>query len=256
MKNREAIPSPTDLVSLGREQEAANLAATREQRELKELSWLDQVAAAREKLPPDADFAALAKAGMAAAKATREHASAETVAAFGKWLELDPDAALDFFGKASHNQSTDAFRFELGDWLGKGNEYRFGELTKRFPRAALALRQGAQALCHDRGADFTLQMASGLADPSKRLWLLYDCLEAEQWQGHLAKIPALLGDRQATRKLLSSIFGSEDSEILLAEIRDAGFAADDVALVETQVAEQKKARFQMETFPNRQSVLG
>lgn len=233
-RTSDPVPGPGDLVRLGREHEAA----AREQRELEELPWPDQVAAARTKLPADADFPALVREGMAAAKVSRDYASAETVAAFGKWLGLDPDAALEFIGKANLGQSTDSFRFEIGDWLGRGNESRFDDLVERFPQAAWPLRQGAQALCRDRGADFALEMAASLKEPSKRLWLLYDCFDVKQWQGHLARVPALLVDPGAVRHFLSSISGDEDVAILLDEIRASGFPPGDVAQVEKRIADR------------------
>jgi hypothetical protein len=230
----DPIPGTDDLVRIGREHEAAN----QEQRELKKLPWPDQVAAARAKIPADADLPTLVREGMAAAKARGDYASAETVAAFGKWLGLDPDAALGFIGNARRGQSTDPFRFEIGDWLGRGNEGRFDELVERFPQAAWPLRQGAQALCRDRGADFALKMAARLEDPSGRLWLLEDCLEAKQWQGHLARIPELLVDPGAVRRFLSSISGDEDAAVLLDEIRTAGFRPEDVAQMEKRLADR------------------
>jgi hypothetical protein len=233
-RTSDPVPGTEDLVRIGREQEAA----AREQRELEKLPWPDQVAAARAKIPADADLPALVREGMAAAKASSEYASAETVAAFGKWLGVDPDAALEFIGKANFGQSTDPFRFEIGDWLGQGKEARFGALVKRFPQAAWPLRQGAQALCRDRGADFALEMAANLEDPSDRLWLLHECFDAKQWQGHLARVPALLNDPGAVRHFLSSISGDADVAILLDEIRAAGFPPGDVAQVEKRIADR------------------
>lgn len=230
----DPIPGTDDLVRIGREHEAAN----QEQRELKKLPWPDQVAAARAKIPADADLPTLVREGMAAAKARGDYASAETVAAFGKWLGLDPDAALEFIGNARRGQSTDPFRFEIGNWLGQGSWSRLDELVERFPQAAWPLHQGAQALCYDRGADFALKMASSLEDPSGRLWLLEDCLEAKQWQGHLARIPDLLVDPGAVRRFLSSISGDEDAAVLLDEIRTAGFRPGDVAQVEKRIADR------------------
>ncbi|MCW1925279.1 hypothetical protein OKA05_22150 [Luteolibacter arcticus] len=237
---REFTPGPADLVRLGREHEAAVLAATREQRELEKLPWPEQVDAARAKLPTDADFAALVREGMAAAKTSRGYASAETVAAFGNWLGLDPDAALDFIGRASRRQRIDPFRFEIGRWLGQGNEHRLDELVKRFPQAAWPLHQGAQELCHKRGADFALEMAASLTKPQDRLWLVDDCLDAKQWQGHLARVPAVLADPRVIRRFLSSISGDEDAAILLDEIRAAGFPPEDVAQAEARIARNEE----------------
>lgn len=230
----DSTASPADLVRLGREYEAT----TREQREQEKLPWRDQVAAARAKLPADANFAALVREGMAAARVNRDYASAQTVAAFGRWLDLAPDAALEFIGNINRGQSTDPFRFEIGRWLGQGNERRFDELVKRFPRAAWPLRQAAQELCAVRGAGFALEMAASLEKPADRLWLLGDCLDAKQWQGHLAGVSALLSDPQAIRQFLSSITRDEDAAVLLNEIRAAGFPPDDVTQAETRMAER------------------
>ena len=234
---RDSTPSPADLVRLGREQEAAKLAASREQEELEKLSWPEQVDAARAKLPADADFPALVREGMVAAKASGGYASASTVAAFGKWLDLDSDAALNFIGKANRQHRTAPFRFEIGRWLGQGNEHRLDELVKRFPQAVWPLHLGAQELCSDRGADFALAMAAGMAKPLDRLWLLDDCLDAKQWQGHLARIPDLLTDPRAIQRFLSTITKDDDAAILLDEIRTAGFTPEDVTLAETRIAE-------------------
>lgn len=227
-----------DLIRTGREHEAARQAAEELKRWEEDTPWRVQVAAARAKIPADADVAALAREGMAAAKRDSDDPSAETVAAFGLWLGMDSDAALDHIGRASRTQVTEAFRFEIADWLGQaGNQGRFGDLTKRFPQAAWPLHLGAQALCHERGAGCALEMATSLTEPRDRLWLLKDCLDAEQWRGHLARVPALFTDPRLARQLLSSIASEENAAILLDELRTAGFPPEAVELVETSVVE-------------------
>lgn len=238
---KEADPTwtPAELLRRGREHEAAILAAEEAWRNQAEDPWQTRVEKARAELAADADVAALVRRGMAAAKHEREGPTAETAAAFGKWLELDPDAALDFLGRTSRDQIVSRLQGQVEHWLGQGNHTRLDELMKRFPMARTALLECAQGLCGERGADFLLDMARAMPDAEQRMELLCHSVDIEQWQGHLSKVARLLGPREA-EYFVGVIAFRDDDRILLDEIRAAGFPAEAVAGIKARDAVQEE----------------
>lgn len=228
--------SLADLVRAGREHEAAEQL----KRAAANRPWPEEIAAARAALPADADIPALVRTGIATANGNREGPSAETAAAFGRWLELDPDAAIDFIGRGRGNWRAYALQCEMGRWLGEGNQHRLDGLTKRFPRSWQTLVESAQILCKDRGPDFAVELASSLQERAYRMFLLTDCLPPEQWRGHLAKVPALFPEPQDACYFLDALMGKEGADVLLDEIRGAGFPPDVLAKLDASQAKRQE----------------
>lgn len=223
---------------MGREHETAALAAEQAERDVPVISWEEEVAAARAKLPPGADFAAMVREGMAAVAHEREGPSAETAAAFGKWLEADPDAALDFMGRASRFELVSRLQGELERWLGsQGNHRRLGELVRRFPMAREELLECATMLGQRHGVEFLLEMARTLDSSADRMEILIYHDSAAQWQGHLAQAAAALDPRDA-RAFLCQLDGEKVAD-LLDEVRSAGFTVEGVAAFEQGMADRQ-----------------
>lgn len=245
-KTEAAAWTPADLLRMGREHEAAALAAEQAEREKPEVPWEEQVAAARAKLPPGADLAKLVREGMAAVEKTRDKPSAVTTAAFGKWLEADPDAALDFLGRASRYDLVSRLQEELEHWLAAGNYPRLGEWIGRFPMAREALMGCAGYLAKMRGADFALEMAKGPLSPWDRINLLIEA-SPEQWRGHLAQAAATLSPRDAASFLFE--LKREGKADLLDEVCGAGFPAEAVANFERALAREKEEETRLAESP-------
>lgn len=256
---KEADPSwtPTELLRRGREQQAAILAAEEADRVPPEDPWQTQVDKARVALAADADvdFAKLARDGMAAVKDKREGPSAETAAAFGKWLDMDPDAALDFLGRTSRDQLVSRLQGQVERWLGEGHYRQLAELMQRFPMAKTALLECAQGLCQARGADFLLERAKEMPDREDRMELICHSLTPKQWTGQLAKLAPVLSPKEAEIFVAALTYRPsggfirikpghrmEDEYPTAEEFRAAGFPADVVEVAERAEARREEYR--------------
>lgn len=236
-------PSPSaaaiaELVRLGRGHDAAQQARWDAWAEEGERPWEERVAAARAKLPANADIPAMVKKGMLAQKGNEGNPPPEIAAAFGKWLEMDPAAALDYLGRTGNRQGVEMLILPLADWLAAGDPHKLADWIQRFPRARQSLLDSADQLCQARGVDFTLELAMSLQDPDQRMSLLPGSLRREQWQGHLAQLAPQLSPEQAETFLSDLTYGGKRVD-LLDEIRTAGFPPSALARLEELVVHKR-----------------
>lgn len=233
---REALPAPEPRPS---PQEWLRRGREREERVAKQQeSFPGEVEAARLRLAATgADVASLATAGM---RNLGRSVGAETVAAFGLWLEREPQAALrelELWLKGHEWGAEEAFSSEIGRFLERGERPPLRELIAAVPGVREFVHEAAIARISERDAGLAVRLLREFDDPGERLELFTSrYLEADRFTGHLAAIRREFDDAEAG-VFLRHLRHSEGVQELLPEIRAAGFPAADLARFERDLAE-------------------
>lgn len=196
-----------------------------------------EVAAAMAKIPEGADLAAMVKAGTTG----QEEVSAQTVAAFGLWIDRDAVAALRWFGTWDPGYATSDFDEELKRHLQAGGLAMVDHYLKEVPLSRACLFYEIDNMAADRGNDFAVEVAAGLSDPDDRLELLNTVFdETEELKGNLAKIRSLLPDPEANA-LVKQLEENDAYTGMAEELRSAGFPAETLARLDARHAAQEEA---------------
>ncbi len=157
-----------ELVRAGMERVAADKRAAEE--EAKDEVRAARVAAAREKIPADADLKALLEV---AAQRKEDLGKAESRAAFQMWLERDEAAAIGWLAVTARYRDCMQLSRELQRWLGgEGKKERLADLLERYPALADVLLDAALGLAKQRGPEFALRLAQSLPQREDRQALL------------------------------------------------------------------------------------
>ena len=195
-----------------------------------------EVAAAKAKIPADADPAAMVMAGTKG----QNEVSAETVAAFGLWIDRDPVAALRWFGTWDPKYASSDFDPELQRHLEAGGLAMVDHYLQEAPLSRGCLFHEIKNTTEDRGPDFALDLAGGLSDPEDRLELLNTVFsDPEELKGKLAKIRGMLPDHEAN----ALVEGLEDDDAytgVAEELHQAGFPADLLASLDARHAPEEE----------------
>lgn len=204
-----------------------------------ELSFEERLKAARDKIPEDHELAALI-AICEAALAGGKRADPELVAAFGFWIDRDPDEALAWLSKFSKEEPDYYLGGQVTRFLGEGGHSRLNQLLAELPRLRKTLLRSAQDLAMARGGEFTLALARTLTTADDRFFLLHQVFQnPETARGHLASARAMMDDRQASEFLGSLINGRV--WVLADEVLAAGFPEEQLRWYEEQAPGWKLA---------------
>ncbi|MCW1912226.1 hypothetical protein OJ996_01490 [Luteolibacter sp. GHJ8] len=197
-----------------------------------ELGFEERLKAARDKIPQDADLSALI-ARCEAALAEDKQTDADLVAAFGFWIDRDPDGALAWLSRFSKEEPDYYLSGQLTRYLGEGGHSRLNQLLAELPRLRKTLLKSAQDLAMARGGEFTLALARTLTTPDDRFSLLNHVFQnPELARGHLASARAMMNDRQASEFIGSLINGR--MWVLAEEVMAAGFPEEQLRWYEEQ----------------------
>ena len=189
---------------------------------------------AKDKILADADLEALVRAGTADPEAGL---SAETVAAYGLWLDRDPVAAVRFHGKFFRDRDYSDFDGELQRYLERGGLPKLQELVEAVPLAREQLINAASSVLYDLGRGEALEVVGRLKSPADRLELLKGVVvDSSEVKGSLAQIRGLL-DKSGAAAFLQQIESANGAADLLDEVRAAGFPAAALKSFEESIRE-------------------
>lgn len=206
-----------------------------------ESAWKDEVEAARRKIPPDADLAALVKKAVDGMSLSDDDFEAETHAAFGLWLDRDPAAALAWLGLTNCDRSMYPLGSELERWMVAGGYRQLQDYIDRCPLAAGLLKEAADRLASERGPDLALEIGAVLKDPLDRCNLFANSFdEPEEFTGRLARLRSVMNEWEAQSFLRGTLSQTLPTAALLEEIRTAGFPPAALAKYEEWFTEASK----------------
>lgn len=186
--------------------------------------------AAREKFPAGADLRAILEKGV---EDPHANFSAETVAAFGAWLERDPTTALHWFSGFYREYGTSEFDEELSHHFQRSGLASLQAWIDATPQIRTCLIACAAGSFGEEDGSRVLQAAATLKSPSDRVALLAEAFRNASVAGQLASIRQLL-DRSGACEFLDAIAMHKNAG-LLEEVRSAGFPEAAVRRFEEEV---------------------
>ncbi len=202
-----------------------------------EPDFRSQVDAARGKFPANADLRAILEKGVASPFADF---SAETIAAFGTWLERDPAASLHWFSGFYREYGYSEFVEELKSHFQRAGATSLQAWIAAEPQIRSCLMECAAKSFGEQDGGRALQVAASLTSASDRAEFLKNAFSKISMAGQLSSIRALL-DRDGALEFLDDITGAGNAG-LLDEVRGAGFPEAALRRFEEEVSKEPEGK--------------
>lgn len=201
------------------------------------------IAQARASIPADADLEALVRAGCPGG--FEEDASAESMAAFGLWMDRDPQAALKWH-RGQYPNSNSFYGSEIERHFRNGGLRHLEEYIDASPGSRDELIAYAGNVAAEDGGIGALALAFRLGSMDDRLKMVMRfVLPSDGFASRLPEIRGLLDDGHLAS--LMSVMGSEEEDLSEA-FRLAGFPEASILRYQRKFAflEDRQARLAIE----------